>query len=283
MPKPYVVVDAFTGEPFRGNPAAVVLLNAARSPSDQWMQSVAREFNLSETAFVYPREDDGFRLRWFTPACEVDLCGHATLAAAFALWQNGTVAANQAIKFETRSGRLTAYQRRPPSGSADHPFIEIDFPVTPVCPAAAPRELTGCFRTGSQPLRWQFVGKSPFDLLLRCATEAEVCGIEADFRRLAALPCRGIIVTAPSDHDQYDFVSRFFAPAAGVDEDPVTGSAHCALIDYWGQQLGREELTGYQASARGGIVHMKRTGDRVALSGQAVLFCRGELLCSPPV
>jgi PhzF family phenazine biosynthesis protein len=280
MSKSFFIVDAFAREPFRGNPAAVVLLTDAADDRDAWMQSVATEFNLSETAFVYPQQDGSFRLRWFTPAFEVDLCGHATLAAASVLWKTETVAANDSIHFETRSGRLTAKTGSHPDAKQGGPLIELDFPVTPVNAlddSEVEAAVHGCFSCDGQPLDWQFIGQSTFDLVLKCSTERQVHGVQVNYRRLGQLDFRGAIVTARGDQPAFDIVSRFFAPKAGVDEDPVTGSAHCALIDYWGRKLNRDELTAWQASQRGGAVRMKRSGDRVTLGGYAVQFCAGQL------
>jgi PhzF family phenazine biosynthesis protein len=261
MGLPIVQVDAFTDRPFAGNPAAVCLLPA---PADaRWMQDVAREMNLSETAFLVPQLD-GFDLRWFTPAVEIDLCGHATLASAHVLWSDGHLAAEAQARFHTRSGLLTAEQRGE--------WIELDFPATRAEPAAAPAGLTAA--VGITP---RFVGRSRFDYLLEVDGEEVVRGCKPDFGALARVDARGVIVTSRAAASGYDFVSRFFAPRAGVDEDPVTGSAHCALAPYWIAKLGRSELVGYQASARGGTVRVRLQGDRVKLGGQAVTVLRGEL------
>jgi predicted PhzF superfamily epimerase YddE/YHI9 len=260
--QPYTQVDAFTDRPFAGNPAAVCLLPAERDAG--WMQLVAREMNLAETAFLV-RRGDGFDLRWFTPAAEVDLCGHATLASAHALWEEGHLPPEATARFQTRSGLLTAERR--------DGLIWLDFPATPPVDAAAPPELTSGLATTMLS-----VGRTPFDYLVVLESEAAVRGLEPDPGRLARLPVRGVIVTAPSATDEQDFVSRFFAPAVGVPEDPVTGSAHCALAPYWANRLGRRDLRGYQASARGGLVHVRVRGERVLLGGQAVTVARGELL-----
>jgi predicted PhzF superfamily epimerase YddE/YHI9 len=257
MPVPVAVVDAFTDTPFRGNPAAVCLLE--RAADDRWMQQVATEMNLSETAFVVPRSDGDHDLRWFTPAVEVALCGHATLASAHVL--------GGAARFHTASGVLTC------TTTADG-WIELDFPALPPSPRSYDDALARALGTSEI----YTVGQSRFDLLVEVGSAAEVRGLRPDVRALGALEARGIIVTAPSDRDGIDFVSRFFAPAAGVDEDPVTGSAHCVLAPFWGERLGRAELVGEQASARGGIVRMRLDGDRVALGGQAVTIWEGTLL-----
>jgi PhzF family phenazine biosynthesis protein len=259
---PFTQVDAFTDRPFAGNPAAVFLLSGIGD--EGWMQSVAREMNLSETAFLV-RRSDGFDLRWFTPLCEVDLCGHATLASAHMLWEDGHLADGASARFHTRSGLLTAERR---DGS-----IWLDFPATPAVPAPSPPELEQGLRV---PLR--FVGRTPFDYFAEVDREETLRALTPDLTLLGRLPVRGTIVTARSSTPDRDFVSRFFAPAAGVPEDPVTGSAHCALAPFWAERLGRGDLTGYQASPRGGVVRVRLAGDRVLLGGTAVTVVRGELL-----
>ena len=258
---PIIQVDAFTDRPFAGNPAAVCLLPAAAET--QWMQDVAREMNLSETAFLVPRSGD-FDLRWFTPAVEIDLCGHATLASAHALWEDGRLPATMQARFHTRSGLLTADRRGD--------WIELDFPATRAEAATAPPGLNAAI--GVTP---RFVGRSRFDYLLEVDGEEIVRGCKPDFGALARVDARGVIVTSRAAASSYDFVSRFFAPRAGVDEDPVTGSAHCALAPYWTAKLGRPDLVGYQASARGGTVRVRLRDDRVILGGQAVTVLRGTL------
>jgi len=253
-------VDAFTEVPFKGNPAAVCLLD--REVDQDWMQAVAAEMNLSETAFLR-RDGDGFGLRWFTPAVEVDLCGHATLASAHALWEEGEVAAGEPIRFATRSGVLTASSR---DGG-----IELDFPATPPRPAEAP---AGLLEALAAEARW--VGRSRFDYLVEVGSEQAVRELAPDLGRLRAIQTRGVIVTAAGS-PPFDLVSRYFAPAYGVDEDPVTGSAHCCLAPFWSDRLGKAELLAYQASRRGGVVSTRLAGDRVALGGQAVTVLRGEL------
>ena len=258
-------IDAFAERPYSGNPAAVCLLEDERDR--RWMQAVAAEMNLSETAFVRP-QGDGFDLRWFTPAVEVDLCGHATLAAAHALWSVERVAGDEPISFQTRSGRLTAARRGD--------LIELDFPAT------AP----GTAELGAEEVRAladalgvvpDSVARSTFDLLAVVGSEDTVRRLEPDFRRLRELGSRGVIVTSVSDDPGFDFVSRFFAPGAGIDEDPVTGSAHCCLGPYWSERLGKTEMTAYQASPRGGVVHVRISGERVILAGRAVTIFKGEL------
>ena len=265
MPLTLLQIDAFAKRPYSGNPAAVCLLDDERDA--QWMQAVAGEMNLSETAFVRPVRD-GFDLRWFTPTVEVDLCGHATLAAAHALWSEGRVAEDAEIRFQTRSGVLTA--------ARNGDLTELDFPATRPVPAdldeAQIRNLGDLL--GVVPRE---VGRSAFDLLVDVESESDVRAARPDFRRLAELDCRGVIVTSASEDGRFDFVSRFFAPGAGVDEDPVTGSAHCCLGPYWGERLGKSEMTAFQASSRGGVVRVRVSGERVFLGGHAVIVMRGTL------
>jgi PhzF family phenazine biosynthesis protein len=257
-----VQVDAFASRPFTGNPAAVCVLPAPRD--ERWMQDVAREMNLAETAFLHP-EDDGYRLRWFTPAAEVALCGHATLASAHVLWEDGHLPPGEPARFHTRSGVLTAERR--------DDWIELDFPATPAEPTAPPPVLVAAL--GAAP-RW--VGRTRFDYLVELASEEAVRTLAPDLAELAALDARGVIVTSRGASAAYDFVSRFFAPGIGVPEDPVTGSAHCALAPFWAARLGKTAMTGFQASARGGVVRVRWAGERVVLGGQAVTVLRGELL-----
>ena len=255
-------VDAFTDTLFSGNPAAVCLPEEPRDAA--WMQSVAGEMNLSETAFLRRRPDGAFDLRWFTPAVEVDLCGHATLAAAHVLWEQGVCAPPDELRFHTRSGLLTA--RR----SGD--WIQLDFPADPARAAAPPDGLLEAL--GAEP---RYLGRGRFDYLVELETEAAVRGLRPDLHRLRAVDTRGVIVTARAATRGFDFVSRFFAPASGVDEDPVTGSAHCCLGPYWRRQTGRDEFTAYQASPRGGVVRVRVNGDRVLLLGQALTVFTAEL------
>lgn len=254
-------IDAFTDRPFAGNPAAVCLLEDAREA--EWMQAVAAEMNLSETAFVRPVRE-GFELRWFTPTVEVELCGHATLASAHALWGEGVVARNEPIRFHTKSGELICTQR--------DDLIELDFPTTPVSPADSSEEL--CLALGVTP---SYVGESKYDKLVLVESEQSLRSLRPDFSRLREMPVRGVAVTSASDDLRFDFVSRFFAPAAGVDEDPVTGSAHCCLGPFWSERLGKTDMTAFQASARGGIVHVRVSDERVFLAGQAVTIFKGVL------
>lgn len=253
-------VDAFTAEPFTGNPAGVCLLEAPAE--DKWMQSVAAEMNLSETAFLLPMQH-GWGLRWFTPAVEVRLCGHATLASAHILWQTGALQQQREARFETLSGILACRRMGE--------WIEMDFPSTPAQPTPEPPGLA--LALGTKPL---WTGTNGTDLLVEIQDEAALRRIKPNFGALAQLPVRGIIVTCRSARPECDFLSRFFAPAVGVNEDPVTGSAHCALGPYWQAKSGRNELTGSQASARGGVVKVSPDGARVLLKGQAVTVSRIE-------
>lgn len=261
MPIPLWQIDAFTDTPFHGNPAAVCLLEDTRP--DSWMQAVAAEMNLAETAFLL-RGDDGFDLRWFTPTVEVDLCGHATLASAHFLWEDGHLKPQAEARFHTRSGLLTARRR--------DGWVTLDFPATPAEPAYPPHGLEEAL--GVVPVN---VGRSRYDLLVEVADEATVRGLTPDLAAIGRMPFRGVIVTARSAQPEVDFVSRFFGPACGVPEDPVTGSAHCTLGPWWAPQVGRDDLVGYQASARGGVVRLEVRGDRVRLAGQAVTVLRGML------
>ncbi len=262
MPIPIIQVNAFTNTPFSGNPAAVCLLPELRDAA--WMQHVAREMNLSETAFLV-RQADGFDLRWFTPAVEVDLCGHATLASAHVLWQTGYLQPHTQARFQTRSGLLTADKQGD--------WIELDFPATPPTPVAAPEDLLAALGVTAQSVQ-----RSRFDYLVEVDSEATIRALHPDFTRLRSLDMRGIIVTSRANTPEYDIISRFFAPAAGIDEDPVTGSAHCCLAPFWADRIGKQKLVGYQASARGGMVRMYLDGDRVRLGGQAVTIWQGQLV-----
>jgi PhzF family phenazine biosynthesis protein len=255
-------VDAFTREPFKGNPAAVCILNA---PADeQWMQNVAREMNLSETAFVIPNSE-AFDLRWFTPTTEVDLCGHATLACAHALWEEGFLKSDQAARFNTRSGLLTASQQGE--------WIELDFPANTVESISPPEGLMEALGVGGI-----FTGWDGTDYLVEVEGEDQVKAMQPDLAALKAFPVRGVIVTSRANSTECDFVSRFFAPGAGIDEDPVTGSAHCSLGPFWAPHLDKQEMLGYQASPRGGFVRVALKQDRILLGGQAVTLLKGELV-----
>ncbi len=269
-PVSVLTIDAFAAAPFGGNPAAVCLLEPGQAAEESWMQSVAAEMNLSETAFVVRQADGAWGLRWFTPKAEVDLCGHATLASAHALWDTGRLAPEMAAVFVTRrSGRLECRRCDGEGG-----WIAMDFPSRPVTEAAVPpglAEALGC------DVRW--AGRTAYDCFVEVAAAATVRGLAPDHARLAGLPVRGVIVTARGEEGSgFDFVSRFFAPGVGVAEDPVTGSAHCSLAPYWSERLGKTELRAWQASARGGEVRVRCLGERVELRGQAWTILRGELL-----
>lgn len=264
MGTPIFQVDAFAEAPFQGNPAGVCLL--ARPAEDAWMRNVAAEMNLAETAFPLA-EGDGFRLRWFTPKVEVKLCGHATLATAHILWERGILPPGSEARFETLSGLLTA--RR------DGDLIELDFPARPPLPRPPDWADAVVGALGVKPVA---IAMSAEDVLFEAADEGAVRSIAPDFAALRTLPARGVIVTSRSADKRFDFVSRFFAPAVGVDEDPVTGSSHTVLVPYWAAKLGTKELTAYQASARGGVLHLRHAGDRVKIAGRAVTVIAGELL-----
>ena len=259
------LVDAFAAGPFSGNPAAVVFLDEPRP--DDWCQDVAAEMNQSETAFVEPRESGSFPLRWFTPVAEVDLCGHATLASAHALWSSGRLAEREPARFQTRSGPLHATR----AGN----WIELDFPADPPTPNLDPQAAEQM--EAVLGARCAVVATGREDCLVEMESEQAVRSVSPDLRAMAETPFRGIIVTAAASHDGQDFVSRFFAPRLGVDEDPVTGSAHCTLGPYWAKKLGREELVGCQVSKRGGIVRVKIREDRVILGGQVAPIMQGKL------
>ena len=261
-------VDAFTNRRFAGNPAAVCVLN---EPADEaWMQNVAGEMNLSETAFAQRLgTGSNFNLRWFTPTKEVDLCGHATLATAHILWEEGHLAEGEPALFETRSGLLTA--RRGPDG------IELDFPAEPVHEAVTDTDQLSELRS-ALGTSVRFAGRNRFDLLVELESEELVRNLRPDIRRLGQFPVRGVIVTGRSSSPDYHFVSRFFAPQVGVDEDPVCGSAHCCLGPYWAQKLDRSALVAHQVSCRGGVVKIRVAGPRVVLIGQAITVLRGELV-----
>jgi PhzF family phenazine biosynthesis protein len=267
MPRiPCWQVDAFTDRPFAGNPAAVVWLESDADPA--WMQHVAAEMNLAETAFIRKRAaGDGYDLRWFTPKVEVDLCGHATLASAHALWTTGTVT-NDPLRFHSRSGVLTC--------TRNGDLIELDFPATP--PSEAPVEPSVLEALGVSSA--VYFGRSKYDVLVQLPSAAAVRSLQPDLRKLATADARGVIATAVSDDPKFDFISRFFAPGAGVDEDPVTGSAHCALTPYWAKKLGKTTFTAFQASERGGVLYLRLNGDRVILGGEAVTVWQGHLLAT---
>ena len=265
MPVPLLQVDAFADRAFAGNPAAVCLLDGPAGAA--WMQSVASEMNLSETAFLHP-QGTGYALRWFTPVIEVELCGHATLASAHALWETGRAAAGAAIAFATHSGTLTA--------ARDGDWIRMDFPATAPEAADAPPALADALGVD---VRWS--GRTRFDWFAELASPADVAAVRPDMAGLAALDGRGVIVSAAGGGDGADVTSRYFAPALGIPEDPVTGSAHCALAPFWSERLGRGELVCRQASARGGVVRTELRGDRVLLGGRAVTVLEGRLTAAP--
>ena len=257
-------VDAFTSKPFRGNPAAVCVLDEPRDES--WMQDVAREMNLSETAFLH-KEGDGYRLRWFTPVTEVELCGHATLASAHVLWETELLRSQDQAQFFTLSGILKAMRM----GEE----IELDFPATIAEPEVEPKGLREAL--GATPI---YVGKTKFFELVEVESEEQVRELKPDFEKLKSLPARAIIVTSAAETEGYDFISRCFAPNVGIDEDPVTGSAHCCLGPFWSERFGKEELVAYQASERGGTLRTRVEGDRVFIGGRAVTILRGVLVSS---
>ncbi|WP_405461041.1 PhzF family phenazine biosynthesis protein [Streptomyces sp. NBC_00101] len=266
------IVDAFTDRPFSGNPAGVVLLDSDAFPSAGLLQQVAAEVNLSETAFTHPLapgEEADWALRWFTPTTEVDLCGHATLATAHVLHTTG--AAEGSVRFATRSGVLTTAAR---PGSA----YTMDFPTSRLVPEPAPAGLAEAL--GAEPLAVLDTGEHIGDLLVELDDEATVRGLTPDFEALTRCSRRGVIVTAAAEDPTlgYDFVSRGFFPRVGIDEDPVTGSAHTALAPFWSARFGRDALTGLQGSARTGLVHTELRGDRTLLTGNAVTVIDGELL-----
>lgn len=258
-------VDAFTARPFAGNPAAVCVLPTVRDTA--WMQGVAAEMNLSETAFLRP-QSTSYRLRWFTPTHEVDLCGHATLASAHVLWTEGFLAPEDTVQFETTSGVLTA--------TRDEKWITMDFPTDPTTPCDPPSRLLEELGVEA-PV---YVGRSERDYFVQCSAAADVRTLTPEMPILSDLDSRGVIVTAPSTTEETEFVSRFFAPGVGIPEDPVTGSAHCALGPYWADRLGNTTLTGRQISSRGGTVRVRLdtpTADRITLSGRATTVLRGRL------
>ncbi|MBE7514174.1 MAG: PhzF family phenazine biosynthesis protein [Anaerolineales bacterium] len=260
MSQSIVQVDAFTDTPFAGNPAAVCLLTAPRDA--EWMQHVAREMNLSETAFLYP-EDDGFRLRWFTPIVEVPLCGHATLASAHVLYETKALDAAVTARFFTLSGELRA--------TKNGDWITLDFPSRPVTPRRSPFDIAAALGApvlniaGNDHQRW----------LAEVESEEVLRALTPNFA--AMMGVYGVIATCRATTPGFDFMSRFFAPSIGINEDPVTGGAHCSLTPYWAEALGKTEMVGYQASARVGVVRVRLADERVYLSGQALTVLRGEL------
>ncbi|MFD8969665.1 PhzF family phenazine biosynthesis protein [Streptomyces sp. NPDC059568] len=269
------IVDAFTDRPFAGNPAGVVVLDSDGFPDDGWLQRVAAEVNLSETAYAHPLPPGGdadWALRWFTPATEVDMCGHATLATAHVLRSTGR--AKSAVRFATRSGVLGA------TADEDGAFT-LDFPTSSLTPVEIPEEVADAL--GAWPVSVHDTSEQVGDLLVELADERTVRSLVPDFAALVGSSRRGIIVTAAAEDPGrgYDFVSRGFFPGVGIDEDPVTGSAHTALAPFWSARLGRTELTGLQASARTGLVRTSSRGERTLLTGRAVTVIDGELLPTP--
>jgi PhzF family phenazine biosynthesis protein len=258
---PLYTVDAFTSQAFAGNPAAVCF--PPGSKPDAWLQDVAREMNLSETAFLWP-EGDGFRLRWLTPTVEVDLCGHATLASAHILWQTGRLKPGALARFQSRSGLLTA--------SKKGDWIELNFPAKPGVEAPPPPNMLEALGTKAI-----WVGNNRMDYIVEVESDEIVRLLRPDFSALRTISARGVIVTARSADPEYDFVSRFFAPGSGIDEDPATGSSHCCLAPFWHQRLGKPQMVGFQASARGGVIRVTIEGERVILGGQAVTILEATL------
>ncbi len=263
MSIPIYQVDAFvTDKEFSGNPAAVCLL--PENKDAQWMQNVAMEMNLSETAFLV-KQDDGFNLRWFTPTVEVDLCGHATLASAHTLWETGNLKRSEQARFITRSGILTADYK--------NDLIELDFPSKPEQASPPPQELLRALG-----VRAVYVGKNQFDYLIEVDSEEIVRNMKPDFGLLKKIAVRGVMVTSRAATPGFDFISRFFAPGSGIDEDPVTGSAHTALTPFWRNKLQKDHFIAYQASPRGGILHLRIVGERVKIAGSARTVVKGELV-----
>ncbi len=258
---PLYQVDAFTNTPFTGNPAAICLLSEPLS--DTFQQSLAMENNLAETAYLL-KEGDAYRLRWFSPLSEIDLCGHATLASAHILWETGTLATTEQARFQTRSGLLTA--------DYSEGWITLNFPALYATPIETPEGLADAM--GAEPTA---VYRSRFDLLVHFESEQMVRSLQPDFRKLLQVEARGVIATAQGSESEYDFVSRFFAPAVGIDEDPVTGSAHCCLVPFWAEQLGKSRFLAYQASKRGGVLRLQLESNRVLLTGQAITVLKGEV------
>lgn len=269
-------VDAFTNQPFAGNPAAVCVTE--QPLADELMQAIAAEMNLSETAFLHPIED-GYSLRWFTPALEVDLCGHATLASAHVLWSEGHLAADTVAKFSTKSGWLSAQKLTQKTANSTEDWIQMDFPTQPVKTSqyVLPQLVKSLCCGGNI----RAVAKNEVNYLVEIQSEPALKALSPDFVAVGKLPVQGIIATAPADSDEYDFVSRYFAPAVGIDEDPVTGSAHASLAPYWQAKLGKDSMRARQISARGGVLHVVcEENDRVKISGQAVTVLKGELALS---
>jgi len=262
MKIPIFQVDAFSEKPFSGNPAAVCLLGEEKD--DNWLLSMAAEMNLSETAYLWKLKN-GYQLRWFTPTTEVDLCGHATLASAHILWETGRLGIDNLAEFSTLSGVLRAERKGD--------WMELNFPAEPEQFANIPPELSQALK-----ILPEYYGKNRMDGLVLLKSEEEVLNLQPDFETLSKIEVRGIIATAPSSSKDFDFVSRFFAPRFGIEEDPVTGSAHCCLGPFWGKRLQKKELIARQLSSRGGIVRMTLEENRVVLAGKAVTVFNGELV-----
>jgi len=259
-------VDAFTEVPFKGNPAAVCIIEDDHS--DQWMLQVAAEMNLSETAFIR-KQPDGYGLKWFTPKKEVSLCGHATLATAHILWEEGLINPAEGIELQTLSGKLTA--------NRNGKVIILDFPSRKVSPTGNNNSINQSI--GDDPIFTnKFITENGTIYLLEYGDEEIVRGLHPNFNELLKTDARSVIVTSRSNSNEYDFISRYFAPAVGINEDPVTGSSHCCLAPYWAEKLGKVVLTGYQASLRGGFVQCKHMGNRVQIGGKAVTISKGELI-----
>ncbi|MEG0009841.1 MAG: PhzF family phenazine biosynthesis protein [Aeromonas sp.] len=258
-------VNAFSQYPFGGNPAVVVL--GPERPTAE-LQAMAAEFNLSETAFLTPLGTAHYQLRWFTPALEVDLCGHGTLAAAHAIWESGLATVDEVLRFETRSGVLTAVR--------EGDWIWLDFPRIPL--GALTLDSAYAAALGCQPLQTLAAGAK---FLMELGSEEKVRALKPDFHALRALPGRGLMVTAPSSSAEYDFVSRYFAPWVGVNEDPVTGSNHCALVPFWAERLGKTQLRARQLSARSGELRLRLAEERVQMAGKALTLWQGEWLLPP--
>ncbi len=261
-------VDSFTDRPFKGNPAGVCLLENKQAES--WMQNIAMEMNLSETAFLI-KSNEGFNLRWFTPKIEVPLCGHATLASAHILWEEGILEEKKLGRFYTKSGELVCEK-------VDN-WIEMAFPSRQVRRVETSESLMNALKlTGREMKLYRYDGNGEILYLVEVASDRIVKELSPDFERLKSEDAKAVMITARSSSKEYDFVSRFFAPSLGVDEDPVTGSAHCYLAPYWGKKLNKNELIGYQTSKRGGVVKCELRGEKVIIKGQAVTVLKGELV-----
>lgn len=254
-------VDAFTDKLFKGNSAGVCILD--KQISEEMMQSIAMEMNLSETAFLL-KQDNGFNLRWFTPESEVDLCGHATLASAHILWEEGYLDQNEQAIFYTKSGVLKAFK--------DGEYITLDFPLELAQQVNPPDDLIKAFN-----VPFLYAGKNRMDYIIEVENEEVIKALKPDFELLKRVKARGVIVTSASSNPEYDFVSRFFAPRVGINEDPVTGSAHCCLGPYWSNKLKKDSLIAYQASKRGGILKLRILKERIHIGGKAVTFFKTEI------